>query len=1089
MVLPSSMEIFRSQIRLCLSAAGQPESPEFLEAFHGLKDTFQKWNDELSRAPSTLPETNPKFRFHSKLQQAIYLIGRSAPKPQQAAFLIYHLRCLGLMPHGFDESSLGSFVSSFADSLSPLDKQVLGALSVHEDSARPPSAPVIRVVPVRGGSTPMDVIDIPEFDPNAPIPDSDDSPDLMLPGNVMSAAAQYQIMRFLTDGGVGDVHLVADKNTGITYAVKILKRHEDDPELEQKLRKAHEKEVAHHRYLDPEYHARAIFTGTNASGDPFLVMELLEGGTLSDRLEKLRQELFDCLPDLAQSKKFQESLLRLRQKLEVNSAESITVSPAGRQHSQLLPKLVACTPELEAGETFNDKLMEFGSLHDDLEDLHLHLQEFLTPSVDTSLRTEMEDLKIGLENLQQKLEDLRNLYANRLPELLDVAIRLSYAVSKLHEPQDEIDHKGSKTGRSLRLVHRDLKPENVVFHKNGNLKLIDFGIIGEPSTSPREVEEGITVGYAQPHDVDDERQDIHALGVILFQVFSVNQWPLKISNSQDILLKQLEAKARGVPHGLFKPLATILKRLNVPQYLIDIIETATGSKGKTEKTYKNATDLYRALALGRIEHFEEEARRCKEKDDPDGWALKINDALTLCESLYEKYDSPVLAEKRQALHLSLFKDSEQRGHWREMRDRGRKIVALYPNSPAASYVQRPISADLRFDGDEKLLREARLKVCYYYNDKGVWKEDPKKTRSYPYGEFPKKIEADRLGGKQAGYKIILYGENIEPVARWLPFRPAYTDMSSPRNHDLRFPLYPQRSIPGNAVIVAAGFAAAKRAFSPSAVHFPGEDWRKVDHDFAVLPLQDNQSYYDYLQWLREKVGDAAAKQAVPKHWGFDPFAVRSLSGSLSLKYKDGRSFHKGEPIVGLSDKYVQSLKNSKGEDVSFRAYVSEKLGVKVDLPSLNEYKLAIRVYQADWPWGDKSGQGSVAFQDMTGAHASNGLLPVSDQPATQDVLPYSIDIPELKRPIFHAVSNVAIFIKPTPTERDLIAKRWNIVNAARIGTEIFPIAGISWKAHEKLVDGLDRIEGADESKDDAGVRFVIYLSKAQPTPALETLAA
>src|SRR5262249_16605916 len=72
------------------------------------------------------------------------------------------------------------------------------------------------------------------------------------------------------------------------------------------------------------------------------------------------------------------------------------------------------------------------------------------------------------------------------------------------------------------IVHRDLKPENLMIDGSGNVKLMDFGLaqlVAERSTSGAG-----TPSYMAPEQAQgcplDQRCDIYALGLILFEMFT-----------------------------------------------------------------------------------------------------------------------------------------------------------------------------------------------------------------------------------------------------------------------------------------------------------------------------------------------------------------------------------------------------------------------------------------------------------------------------------------------------------------------------------------------------------------------------------------
>lgn len=83
---------------------------------------------------------------------------------------------------------------------------------------------------------------------------------------------------------------------------------------------------------------------------------------------------------------------------------------------------------------------------------------------------------------------------------------------------------GLTEAHKLGVVHRDLKPSNVMIDKEGNARIMDFGIAhsveGKGITGP-----GVIIGtpeYMSPEQVEgkevDQRSDIYSLGVILYEM-------------------------------------------------------------------------------------------------------------------------------------------------------------------------------------------------------------------------------------------------------------------------------------------------------------------------------------------------------------------------------------------------------------------------------------------------------------------------------------------------------------------------------------------------------------------------------------------
>jgi Tol biopolymer transport system component len=121
-------------------------------------------------------------------------------------------------------------------------------------------------------------------------------------------------------------------------------------------------------------------------------------------------------------------------------------------------------------------------------------------------------------------ETLRDRLTGRvLPfsKSLDFAIQITRGLSAAHE-------KG--------IVHRDLKPENIFVTRDGQVKILDFGLAkwsrpeelhSQAPTAAKLTEPGLvmgTVGYMSPEQVrgepTDARSDIFALGAILYEMVS-----------------------------------------------------------------------------------------------------------------------------------------------------------------------------------------------------------------------------------------------------------------------------------------------------------------------------------------------------------------------------------------------------------------------------------------------------------------------------------------------------------------------------------------------------------------------------------------
>jgi serine/threonine protein kinase/tetratricopeptide (TPR) repeat protein len=83
---------------------------------------------------------------------------------------------------------------------------------------------------------------------------------------------------------------------------------------------------------------------------------------------------------------------------------------------------------------------------------------------------------------------------------------------------------GMAEAQRLGVVHRDLKPQNIMIDKEGNARIMDFGI-ARALKAKGITAEGIIIGtpeYMSPEQVEgkevDQRSDIYSLGIILYEM-------------------------------------------------------------------------------------------------------------------------------------------------------------------------------------------------------------------------------------------------------------------------------------------------------------------------------------------------------------------------------------------------------------------------------------------------------------------------------------------------------------------------------------------------------------------------------------------
>ncbi len=162
-----------------------------------------------------------------------------------------------------------------------------------------------------------------------------------------------------------------------------------------------------------------------------------------------------------------------------------------------------------------------------------------------------------LERFQQEARILSALNHPNLMAVYDVGVQdgMHFLVSEFLEgetlrdrlsaaplPQRRVVEYGLQIAKGLaaahdkQIVHRDLKPENIFVLRDGQVKILDFGLAKQRAvvatadatmTSPNQTSAGTvlgTAGYMSPEQVRgeavDNRSDIFALGAILYEMIA-----------------------------------------------------------------------------------------------------------------------------------------------------------------------------------------------------------------------------------------------------------------------------------------------------------------------------------------------------------------------------------------------------------------------------------------------------------------------------------------------------------------------------------------------------------------------------------------
>jgi len=124
---------------------------------------------------------------------------------------------------------------------------------------------------------------------------------------------------------------------------------------------------------------------------------------------------------------------------------------------------------------------------------------------------------------------------------------------------------GLAEAHRLGVIHRDLKPQNVMIDRDGNVKIMDFGI-ARSLKAKGITGAGVMIGtpeYMSPEQVEgkdaDERSDIYALGIVLYEMLT-GKVPFEGETPLSVALKQ-KTEIPENPQAINTQIAEDLSRL------------------------------------------------------------------------------------------------------------------------------------------------------------------------------------------------------------------------------------------------------------------------------------------------------------------------------------------------------------------------------------------------------------------------------------------------------------------------------------------------------------------------------------------------
>ena len=167
---------------------------------------------------------------------------------------------------------------------------------------------------------------------------------------------------------------------------------------------------------------------------------------------------------------------------------------------------------------------------------------------------------ISLADLCQYLFGLNRVFP--IEAAVFITMEICSGLSYAHRMTDD-------NGNPLEIVHRDVNPQNVCLSKEGEVKLIDFGIAKAQTSN--ETQAGTIKGkfnYMSPEQARgeriDQRTDVFALGAVLYELLCGHMlYPLSLDDAR---LRMKTRMADFVPIESYMP--------DIPQKLLMILNKA-----------------------------------------------------------------------------------------------------------------------------------------------------------------------------------------------------------------------------------------------------------------------------------------------------------------------------------------------------------------------------------------------------------------------------------------------------------------------------------------------------------------------------------
>ncbi|KTT83256.1 hypothetical protein RSA37_04125 [Mammaliicoccus sciuri] len=168
--------------------------------------------------------------------------------------------------------------------------------------------------------------------------------------------------------------------------------------------------------------------------------------------------------------------------------------------------------------------------------------------------------------------------------------------------------KGIAHAHHHRIIHRDIKPQNILMTKNGNLKILDFGIaraLSETALTETNHVMG-SVQYLSPEQAKgqstDESSDIYSIGIVLYELLTGHP-PFNGETPVSVAIKHIQEELPSIRK----------ERPSIPQSIENVIMKAT----RKEKSlrYRDTNEMYYDLLTALDDERKDELPRYESDSD------------------------------------------------------------------------------------------------------------------------------------------------------------------------------------------------------------------------------------------------------------------------------------------------------------------------------------------------------------------------------------------------------------------------------------------------------------------------------------------